>query len=545
MATLASGMPPGQNAKVSGNTTLAGTTSINALWGTAGVISGTGTLDVTGGAIVCNVGYTIGNSVLAFGAAEGEINVANARTLTINSMISGSGGLTICLENYNGNNASLVLGGSNTYSGVTTIEGNSPSLVVTLTNGFAFQDTTLNYNSYGASFQFGAGAAQITSATLGGLEGAQNLALVNAGSGGGGVALTVGGDGDNTIYSGVLSGAGGIVKTGTGTLALTGTCTCTGTTSVTSGVLSVTGSLASPVSVAAGGTLAGTGSIGGTASVAGGGILAPAGTFTFNGPLALQGGSAIAVALSGTPGQIAVNGTYSGPASGVVTVNVSSVGGAGAYSLITGASGISAASFQLGAMPAGYTYALTATNGTLSLAASVPPAPTGLAATPGTGEVALSWNASSGATSYDVQRTLTSGSGYTLIASLVSGTSYTDASVSNGTTYYYVVSAVNNGGEGPNSAEVSAIPSVAIGGAETTPPAIVISGGGANTNLALTIQSSVIGHTYQVQYSSNLVSGSWTNVGLPQAGTGSNLVINMPVNSSSVSFGFYRILIQQ
>jgi cellulose 1,4-beta-cellobiosidase len=327
-------------------------------------------------------------------------------------------------------------------------------------------------------------------------------------------------------------------------LALTGTCTFSGTTAVTSGVLYVTGSLASPVNVATGGTLAGAGSIGGAASVASGGTLEPAGTFTFNGPLALNGGSTLAVALSSTTTQVAVNGPYSGPTTGVVTVNVSSIGSPGTYNLITGASGISAGSFQLGTAPAGNTYALTATNGTLSLVVSVPPAPTGLTASGGTGEVALGWNPSNGATNYDVQRTLTSGSSYTFMAS-VSGTSYTDTSVSNGTAYYYVVAASNNDGEGPNSAEVSAIPSVAIGGAETLAPAMVMSGSGTNTNLAFTVRSSVIGHTYQLQFSSNLVSGSWTNVGSVQAGTGGNIIVNVTVNASSVQSGFYRILIQQ
>jgi autotransporter-associated beta strand protein len=545
MATLSSGMTSGQNAKIaSGTVTLTGTTSINALLGSGGTISGTGTLVVTSGAIVCGVGYTIANSVLAFGAAEGEINVANVRTLTINSQITGSGGLTIGLEDYNNTTAGLVLGGSNTYTGVTTIEGNNASMLVTLTNGSAFQDTTLDYNNYGASLQFGAGASQVNSATFGGLEGAQNLALANAGTSGGGVTLTVGGDGDDTTYSGVLSGGGGIVKIGTGTLTLTGTCTYSGTTSVASGVLSVIGSLASPVSVATGGTLAGAGSVGGAASVASGGTLAPAGTFTFNGSLGLNGGSTLALALSSTTTQVAVNGSYSGPATGVVTVNVSSIGSPGTYSLITGASGISAGSFQLGTAPAGNTYALTATNGTLSLVVSVPPAPTGLTASGGTGEVALSWNPSSGATNYDVQRTLTSGSGYTFMAS-VSGTSYTDTSVSNGTTYYYVVAASNNDGEGANSAQVSAIPSVAIGGPETLTPEMVMSGSGANTNLAFTVQSSVVGHTYQVQFSGNLASGSWTNVGSAQAGTGGNITVNVTVNASSVQCGFYRILIQQ
>ena len=83
--------------------------------------------------------------------------------------------------------------------------------------------------------------------------------------------------------------------------------------------------------------------------------------------------------------------------------------------------------------------------------------PTGLTATPGNGQVALAWNASSGATSYNVKRATVSGGPYTVVASPTS-TSYTDTGLTNGTTYYYVVSAVNSGGESADSSQVSARP---------------------------------------------------------------------------------------
>jgi hypothetical protein len=100
-----------------------------------------------------------------------------------------------------------------------------------------------------------------------------------------------------------------------------------------------------------------------------------------------------------------------------------------------------------------------------------PNPPAGLTATPGDAQVALGWNASGGATSYNVKRSTTPGGPYTTIAPNVITTSYTDTTVVNGTTYYYVVSAVNADGESANSSEVSATPNPA------TPPA-------APTNLA-------------------------------------------------------------
>jgi hypothetical protein len=97
-----------------------------------------------------------------------------------------------------------------------------------------------------------------------------------------------------------------------------------------------------------------------------------------------------------------------------------------------------------------------------------PPAtPSGLTATAGNQQVALTWSLSSGATSYHVKRGTVSGGPYSTIAS-PSTTSYTDTSLTNGTAYYYVVSAVNANGESGNSGEKSATPVVPVTGAQVT-----------------------------------------------------------------------------
>ncbi|HEY9172017.1 MAG TPA: fibronectin type III domain-containing protein [Verrucomicrobiae bacterium] len=95
-----------------------------------------------------------------------------------------------------------------------------------------------------------------------------------------------------------------------------------------------------------------------------------------------------------------------------------------------------------------------------------PPAPTGLAASAGNARVTLTWNASSGATSYNVKRGTVAGA-YVTLATGVSATSYADTSAVNGTTYFYVVSAVNAGGESANSSAASATPQVAAPAAPT------------------------------------------------------------------------------
>ena len=95
----------------------------------------------------------------------------------------------------------------------------------------------------------------------------------------------------------------------------------------------------------------------------------------------------------------------------------------------------------------------------LTPASATPPAPTGLTATAGNGSVALSWNASSGATSYEIYRgTSSGGESTTPIATNVAGTSFTDSSVSNGTTYWYEVTALNGSLQSGDSNEASATP---------------------------------------------------------------------------------------
>jgi fibronectin type 3 domain-containing protein len=90
-----------------------------------------------------------------------------------------------------------------------------------------------------------------------------------------------------------------------------------------------------------------------------------------------------------------------------------------------------------------------------------PPAPTNLTATAGNAQVSLAWSASSGAISYNVYRSTTSGGPYSSIATGDTGTSYTDTAVANGTTYYYVVTAVNSAGESGYSNQATATPQAA------------------------------------------------------------------------------------
>jgi hypothetical protein len=89
---------------------------------------------------------------------------------------------------------------------------------------------------------------------------------------------------------------------------------------------------------------------------------------------------------------------------------------------------------------------------------SPPGVPNDVTATPGNAQATLSWIASAGATGYNVKRATSSGGPYTVIATNIAGLGYTNAALANGTTYYYVVSALNAAGESANSSQAYAIP---------------------------------------------------------------------------------------
>jgi beta-glucanase (GH16 family) len=120
-----------------------------------------------------------------------------------------------------------------------------------------------------------------------------------------------------------------------------------------------------------------------------------------------------------------------------------------------------------------------------------PAAPAGLMANAGNSQVALKWNAFAGA-GYNVKRALSGSGPYNSVVNGLTSTNYTDPGLTNGTTYYYVVSAAIAGCESTNSAPVSATPAC------SPPPAPTAGNNGpicASSTLNLTA-STVPGATY-------------------------------------------------
>ncbi len=190
----------------------------------------------------------------------------------------------------------------------------------------------------------------------------------------------------------------------------------------------------------------------------------------------LYQGTAQTLAVPAAPTNLAASGGDT-----QVGLSWSAVGGAASYNLFRSnasggphtliASGITANTYTDTGLTNGtaYYYVVSATNSSgtglqsdEASASATPPGPPlppgGLSGTPFNASVSLTWNPSFTATSYKVKRSTMSGSGYVAVKT-VSTTNYSDFGLVNGTTYYYVVSAINGSGEGSDSAQIFVTPS--------------------------------------------------------------------------------------
>jgi fibronectin-binding autotransporter adhesin len=289
--------------------------------------------DGTGNQVIAN-----GNVVNNSGLPSIVGGVIPAATLTVNETAptTFSGLLTDTQAEYdNGNGkpaqglslsemgtATLTLTGANTYTGVTTINGEATS-VATITNGgttsplgaatsdpanLVLDGGTLQYTGKGSSTD-----RRFTVTSNGGTLDASGTGPVSftgapalSGTGASQLTLTGTSTAANTLSAPIADGTGAtsLIKSGIGTWDLTGANTYTGPTSVNAGTLLVDGSLTSPVTVAAGATLAGNGgTLKGSVSVGGtltsGNATTPIAPLTV-GNLSFTGAGKLAVTLDGT-----------------------------------------------------------------------------------------------------------------------------------------------------------------------------------------------------------------------------------------------------
>jgi poly(hydroxyalkanoate) depolymerase family esterase len=156
-----------------------------------------------------------------------------------------------------------------------------------------------------------------------------------------------------------------------------------------------------------------------------------------------------------------------------------------------------------------------------------PNAPGSLTAAPADGQVALSWPTVALAATYNLKWAAQSGGPYTIITN-IAGTSFNATGLTNGTAYYFVVSAQNLAGESANSVETRAIPLPALNAS-------------AGTN-SLTFAWSPNSSGFTLQSSTNLTSGGWTDVTAPAPQmTNNQWQVTLPV-SGAAGLTFYRLV---
>lgn len=167
----------------------------------------------------------------------------------------------------------------------------------------------------------------------------------------------------------------------------------------------------------------------------------------------------VAVTLNGNTGRLYLNGIEVGSNTGM-TLKPSSLGSTTLNYL--GRSQFGSDPYLNGSLDDFRIYSRALNAAEISAqAAPTPSVPTGLAAIPGDGQATLNWSIANSATAYTVKRGNTPGGPYTAVpaGTGIATNTFTDTGLTNGPTYYYVVSATNWTGASADSAEVAVTPS--------------------------------------------------------------------------------------
>ena len=387
--------------------------------------------------------------------------------VTMTQLISGAGGLS-----KNGPGILQIHGVTqNTYSGGTVVNSGILHLGAVIdnvspvvTNPLGTGSVTLN----GGTIRFD----RVT---------ASNVLTVNGGT----FDIT---NGWGATWSGPISGAGTLAKTGDTTITLSGNnSSFSGTKQVNEGILSFTartavGTGAFNIATGAKVNLGFTTNTANTPKVVGltlGGVVKAPGTYgstsstaTFKVDTYFSGTGRIQVLTSSNTTLALTSGTSPAApgASLTFTATVTGSSPTGNVSFYDGDTLLGTVTLSSG--QASFT-TTTLANGTRSITARyagntanaprtssalavviLPSAPTIFTPSASSFSVQLAWTQPSGATGYRVKRSLTSGGPYTVVA-ILGANQFADTTVSDGTQYFYVVSALSGTGEGGDSAQVS------------------------------------------------------------------------------------------
>ncbi|MBJ7499628.1 MAG: autotransporter-associated beta strand repeat-containing protein [Sphingopyxis sp.] len=243
---------------------------------------GTVTIDNSGGDVLASGmqfasdGYVIAGDGLTLTGAQAIVQVGDSSVAGTGYTATIDAGIAGAAELLKTDAGTLVLAGANSYSGGTRINGGTIRI-----------GSDANLGDANGGLSIGGGALHTTADIVSG----RTITLIGDGvfRSDAGTTLTL---------TGPVGGAGGLVKSGAGTLALGGIGSFAGTTTVEAGTLFVNGDYSAATgvtSVAAGATLGGTGTIGGNVDLASGARLAPGaggtGTLTVGGNLSLAAGT--------------------------------------------------------------------------------------------------------------------------------------------------------------------------------------------------------------------------------------------------------------
>jgi autotransporter-associated beta strand protein len=309
-----------------------------------------GGITLNGGQIINNVSALLinANRTVTLGANGGYLMAGWSPDLTVAGQITGSGGLGVIWDS-----GTVVLSGSNNYSGTTTIGTEGVANFYALNANPTLKLGSSNALNSGSALAFGSNANNNTatldlsgySARVGAATGASNAVINNTAAGAATLTLSIASGSAN--YGGTIrntAGAISLVKSGAGTQFLSGTSTYTGGTTVSAGKLAGTttgiqGAVVNNAAVefdqATSGTYAG--AMSGTGSLTKSG----AGTITLSGANSYAGGTTVSAGkLAGTTTAIqgavvnnaavefsqSANGTYAGAMSGTGSLVKSGTG---------------------------------------------------------------------------------------------------------------------------------------------------------------------------------------------------------------------------